>query len=771
MAGGPMPPLSPASSPAPRAQRWLIGGLVQGVGFRPFVYLLANQLRLSGTVRNCGGHVEVVCGGDTAECGSFLRKLLSEHPGIARPRLVTTEPCAPPTGSGFLILPSICGGDAIVPVDQSICDLCLREMAEPTSRRHLYPFITCTQCGPRYTIMAGAPFDREATVMAEFPLCGACWAEYGSPLDRRFHAQVMACPDCGPRLWFRDGSAELRGNARAVAGAVAALRTGAIVAVKGIGGYHLLCDACDDAALDRLRARKRRPTKPLAVMFPRSGDDGLEILRRHCAPDAVESHSLGSSARPIVLVPLRRGSGLSKTLAPGLAELGTFLPYSPLHDLIVGAFGRPLVVTSGNLSGEPVVTEEIGAEHRLRAIADAFLHHDRPILRPAEDGVVRVIAGRARIVRLGRGSAPMERVLARALTLPVLALGGQMKVTVALGFDTRVVISPHLGDLDSPRGLEALIATTETLQRLHGVHAESLVCDSHNGYTSTRWAVAHGALPVIRIPHHQAHAAAVAGEFPQESRWLCFTWDGVGLGEDGTLWGGEALLGRPGTWSRVATFRPFAPPGGDKAAREPWRSAAALAWELGLDWMPEDVDAALAKAAWERRLNCPATSSAGRLFDAAAALLHLVQHANHEGEAPMAVEAAAAADPGTPGAAALVMPLQRRTDGVWQADWGPLVSLLTQKARPAGHRAAAFQTSMVRTLVDQAIAIRQEHGPFAVGLTGGVFQNRTVSEMALHALSAAGFRPFLPETMPCNDGGLSFGQIVEAAARQTDACR
>jgi hydrogenase maturation protein HypF len=746
------------------AQRWVIGGRIQGVGFRPFVCTLANQLGVSGSVRNHGGQIEIVAWSDAHRAALFLHRVMSEHPLIARPELVSVECCLSPEEQGFRILPSRGGAQAVLLPDQSVCETCLAEMADPKARRFRYPFIACTQCGPRYTIMQDVPFDRATTGMAGFPLCEPCREEYQQPADRRFHAQVMACADCGPHLFYRSDKCSERGNEAAIARTVTSLRDGAIVAVKGIGGYHLLCDASNTLAVHRLRARKHRPGKPLAVLFPRSGADGLGIVRRYCAPTDAEARSLYAPERPIVLVTRRDCGGLSPALAPGLTELGAMLPYSPLHELLAGDFGAPLVATSGNVSGEPVLTEQADAERRLGSIADAFLHHDRPILHPADDGVVRVIAGRPRALRLGRGSAPLELVLPCRLDRPMLALGGQMKATLALGFGTRAVISPHLGDLDSPRGLDLLEATAETLQRLHGVRADTLVCDAHGGYTATRWALAQPQTTVLRVPHHHAHAAAVAGEFPHEPRWLCFAWDGVGLGEDGTLWGGEALLGRPGTWSRVATFRPFAPPGGEKAAREPWRSAAALAWELGLEWEPACTRVSLAQAAWQQRLNCPPTSSVGRLFDAAAAFLRLVEQASYEGEGPMAVEAIATGE--RDGAVAL--PLQRRADGVLHADWAPLVPLLLNAARSPSSRAAAFHASMARTLVDQAVALRQSHGPFAVGLSGGVFQNRRLSELALDGLAAAGFPAFLPVVVPCNDAGLSFGQLVEAAARSRD---
>jgi hydrogenase maturation protein HypF len=745
------------------ARRWLIGGRIQGVGFRPFVCVLAGKLGVDGSVRNHGGRVEIIAAGDPVRAELFLRRLLSEHPSIARPEVISTESYVPQVEPGFRILPSSIGtgADGVLLPDQSICAECLVEMADPAADRYNYPFITCTQCGPRYTIMQVSPFDRATTSMAEFKLCRACADEYRSPAERRFHAQTIACARCGPCLNWRSGTVRVSGNEAALHRAVDALRQGAVVAVRGIGGYHLLCDARNDAAVRILRVRKRRPVKPLAVLFPRAGADELGLLRFHCAPDAVEARSLRSPERPIVLVSQLAASDLSPALAPGLRELGALLPYSPLHELIAGRFAGPLVATSGNVGGDPVLTDPADAEQRLAEIADAFLHHDRPILQPADDGVVRVVAGVARALRLGRGSAPLEHRLPRELTEPVLALGGQMKVTLALGFGARVVVSPHIGDLATPRGLDLFEATAETLQRLSGVRARSLICDAHGGYAGTRWASSQG-LPVLRVPHHHAHAAAVAGEFPHEPRWLCFTWDGVGLGDDGTLWGGEALLGRPGAWARAATFRPLAPPGAERAASEPWRSAVALCWEIGCDWTPAGIDTRLARHAWDRRLNCPPTSSVGRLFDAAAALLGAVGYATHEAEAPMAVETLAASEP--PGEEPVVLALHRRADLVWQSDWAPLVPMLLDPSRSPGRRAAAFHASLARALVDQARHIREVAGDFAVGLAGGVFQNRRLSEGVLLALAQAGFRAYLPIRIPCNDAGLSFGQAIEAAS-------
>ncbi len=738
---------------------------MRGVGFRTFVCALADELHLCGSVRNRGGLVEIVVWSDAKTADRFLERLLSQHPAMARPDLISVEPASTPMGPGFRILPSTDGSGAGLVPDRSVCDACLAEMADPRARRYRYPFIACAHCGPRYTITGGAPFERARTAMAAFPLCKFCRAEYEDPADRRFYAQTMACAACGPSLWFRMGPDDVEGHETVLAATVAALHDGAIVAMKGVGGYHLLCDAADDAAVKRLRLRKRRPSKPFAVMFPRAGRDGLNRLRLECTPDAEEAESLRADERPIVLIPRRDDSRLSPSVAPGLRQLGAFLPYSPLHDLVASGFDGPLVATSGNISGEPVLTDPADAQTRLACVADAFLHHDRPILRPADDGVVRIMAGRARPLRLGRGNAPLERTLSHPLSEPVLALGGQSKVALTLGFDARAVMSPHIGDLQNPRSLDLLEATAETLQRLHGVRVKTLICDGHGGYASTRWAMARQDMAVIRIPHHHAHASALAGEFPNEPRWLCFTWDGAGFGEDGALWGGEGLLGRPGAWVRASTFRPFSAPVGDSCVHEPWRSAAALAWALGLDWAPRGLDVALTKETWRAGLY-PPTSAVGRLFDAAAAFLG-VEQASYEDEGPMAVEALASTDRSAAGS--IPLPLEQGRGGLWQADWGPLAPMLLDATRPRSQRAAVFQASLVRSLTDQAIAIRADQGAFCVGLTGGVFQNRSLSEMALAALQAAGFRAYLPIKLPCNDAGLSFGQVVEAGARQLRA--
>jgi hydrogenase maturation protein HypF len=792
----------------------VVTGRVQGVGYRPFVYRTAHELGLAGTVLNGSGKVFIHAEGPAATLDRLERALVEQAPPLARPRLASSEEAALSGASTFAILASDAASEPEIhlPPDLFTCADCLAELTGPAERRYGYPFINCTQCGPRYTIITAMPYDRPNTSMAGFPLCDACRAEYESPLDRRFHAQPLACSVCGPRLEFvpvvgararrrsggasspaakphlphslrlvRDRRGPIPEQGSVLQQTIAALDAGQVVAVKGVGGYHLLCDAANDAAVHRLRERKHRPHKPLAVMFPLRGADGLDAAREHLRMDAVSAAALLDPARPIVLAPMAESFRLSPSLAPGLAELGAFLPYSPLHHELLAAFGRPLVATSGNISGEPVITANAEAQQRLAGIADAFLHHDRPIVRPADDPVVRPMAGAARTLRLGRGLAPLELELpeSRRLSRPLLATGGHLKVTVALAWDRRVVVSPHIGELDSLRSNDIFNQIIKDIQELYDVKAEAIICDRHPGYASTRWARQQG-LPVLEVQHHAAHASALAGEHPDVGRWLVFAWDGVGYGDDGSLWGGEALAGRPGAWRRRASFRPFRLVGGDRAGREPWRSAAALAWATGreLDGFVGDgiVGAALAAIegesrlkplpqpllqlahdAWNKNLNTHESSAVGRLFDAAAALVLGRQVASFEGQGPMELEAIAA-----DGCRPLSLPLAADGQGVLRSDWAPLLEVLTDGAMAPAERAGIFHETLAQALLDQARAIRATTDFDAVGLSGGVFQNRRLTERVVALLGQAGIDARLHREVPANDGGLSFGQVIEA---------
>ena len=743
--------------------RLKVRGRVQGVGFRPFVRRLAMAHGLTGWVRNDGGGVSIRVEGSNEATSSFLAELLSRAPPLSRPEIETIEDTIFEGFRGFAIQASSAGrlDAAVVPPDLFVCSDCLAELRDPSERRYRYPFINCTQCGPRYTIIGRLPYDRPNTAMAGFSLCAACRLEYDNPADRRYHAQPLACAACGPRLelFAREGDDSHQPVAigrDALAEVVVRLGEGAIIAVKGVGGFHLICDASSDSAVDRLRERKRRPDKPLAVMIGTEGSDGLAQARSIAHLTSEDEATLADPIRPIVLAEKRDCSNLAAGIAPGLKEIGILLPYSPLHALLLEDFGAPLVATSGNRSGDPVETEANSALASLGNVADGFLLHDRPILRPADDPVYRTIAGRARPMRLGRGNAPLQITLPVSVPRPTLAVGGHLKNTVALAWERRAVVSPHVGDLDTLRSQTVFRTMANDLQELFGVRAEAIVCDLHPDYSSTRWARKSG-LPLSLIQHHFAHASALVGEHTEESDVLVFTWDGVGLGEDGVLWGGEALFGRPGLWRRVGTIRPFRLPGGERAAREPWRSALGMCWESDATWHVPSKDIGLLRAAWERGVNAPFTTSVGRLFDGAAALTGLLANASYEAQAAMMLEAAAMSGP------AIELPLRRDGD-LLVADWAPLLARLLDGSVPAAERSATFHESLAAAIRDQALAVRRSTSVRKVGLTGGVFQNRRLTERAVTLLREANFDVLLPERVPGNDAGLSFGQIVEVAA-------
>jgi len=754
----------PAAEVPVAARRLTVGGRVQAVGYRPFVYRLAHRLGVNGWVYNATGQVEIAAEAAAEVLDRFARDLVTAAPPLARPRLLADEAASVEGFDAFQIRESQGGGKARihVPPDQFACDECLAEMRDPGERRYRYPFINCTQCGPRYTIIRAMPYDRPNTTLAGFPLCADCEAEFTNPLDRRFHAQPLACAGCGPHLTYTSADRVVEGNEAALARCVEDVRRGAIVAVRGIGGYHLVCDATDELAVARLRKRKRRPSKPFAVMVPAAGDDGLDRVRELARPDELQAASLADPGRPIVLVPGRADSVLAEGVAPGLDEVGLMLPYSPLHYLLLEALDRPIVATSGNVSGEPVITDAAEAHRRLADVADAYLDHDRPIQRPADDPVMREVAGAVRPIRIGRGNAPLELSLPVRLESPLLAVGAFLKNTVALAWDDRVVISPHIGELGSRRSRRMFAQVSADLQSLYGVEARQLACDAHPGFPNSRWARDSG-LPVTGIFHHHAHASALAGEFGIDEPMLVFTWDGVGYGEDDGLWGGEALVGRPGAWQRKASFKPFRLPGGDRVVHEPWRTALSLTWASDIHWPGAPVSDVMLRRAWVLGINSPYTSAVGRLFDAAAVLLGLVHNASYEGEGPMRLEAAC----GGAEVEAMELPLEEDLMGVWRTDWTPLIRRLAENGSPLPRLAALFHGSMALALARQAERLRTEHGVTTVGLAGGVFQNRRLAASAGRRLRESGFRVLLPETLPANDAAISYGQVIELAARQS----
>lgn len=752
------------SNPAASARQIVLSGQVQGVGFRPFIYRLAHQHKLTGWVRNCVGVVEIHVQGQPQNLENFLSDIFSKKPSLAQPRLESEKQAVPEAFDTFSILESQSQGVShiSVPADLFLCDDCLSELNDPSDRRYHYPFINCTQCGPRYTLIRSLPYDRSNTTMAEFELCPLCLAEYEDPSDRRFHAEPVACADCGPSLTFHEKTTSINDNQTALLNTVVALKLGKVVAVKGIGGYHLMCDAANNEAVARLRKNKPRPDKPLAVIFPAPLENPFKFVEDSVTLSDRDKTFLLQPARPILLVKKNTETKLSERVAPALNEIGMMLPYSPLHHLLLNEFAGALVATSANISGEPVLTDNHEVEKRLAHVADAYLHHNRAIERPADDPVYRTIAGKARPIRTGRGSAPIELTLPFELEHPVLAVGAQMKNVITLAWGSRAIISPHIGEMDSVRSLDVFENTVNDLQRLYDVRAEQIICDAHPGYTATRWAKKQG-LPVHSVYHHHAHASAAYHECHTEEPVIVFGWDGVGYGEDATLWGGETFYGKPGAWQRVASMRPFNLPGGDKAGREPWRSAAALCWEAGLvyDEIPEKDPLlhSMLKQAWQQKTNAPQTSSVGRLFDAAAALTGVRSIASFEGQGPMELEALCEnAEGQTDDYVELELEVN---DNLLIINWKSLILSMLDSTLSVKARAALFHNSLAHCILRQAKYLREKHHVNIVSFSGGVFQNRVLTESAIALLTADDFEVCLPELIPVNDAGISFGQVIE----------
>lgn len=743
-----------------QARYYLLSGHVQGIGFRPFVYRIAHEYEIKGWVQNRVGQVAIHAEGDPESLQAFHYKLLHRAPLHSHPVVEQSRVIESKDYPSFTILTSSEDEreDIRMIPDLPVCEDCLNEMKDPHDRRFRYPFINCTQCGPRYTLIRKLPYDRDNTTMADFPLCEECAAEYRNPMDRRYHAEPVACAQCGPGLYFQEGDKLVTGNERSLRACVEALKAGKVIAVKGLGGYHLMADACNDEAVFAVRQRKPRPHKPLAVMMTEKHIEKQVVVNKETR------QLLENEVHPIVLMTKKHDSTLSELIAPRLNEVGVMQPYSPLHHLLMHDFDGPLVATSANISGEPVLTDNTEVVQRLSKVADAYLHHNRNIYRPADDAVYRIINNKPRIVRLGRGNAPLEFNLPFHTDKPMLAVGGHMKNTVALAWGNRIVISPHIGEMDTLRSQKIFQQVINDLQTLYHVEPQVLVCDAHPQYFTTHYAIEKVAqqegLQLQQVFHHHAHAACLPAEYHNATRWLVFTWDGTGYGEDETVWGGEALLGNAGQWQRVASMRPFHLPGGDKAGREPWRSAAALCWEIHVNYEPAIMDLDIAKYAWETKVHCPKSTSVGRLFDAAAALLGILDKASFEGQAPMWLEALAEQGESE----GLSLEMERDANGIWRTDWHWLVEVLMTDSMTRAERARCFHETMALTLLHQAIQIRDEHGQFAVGLSGGVFQNRLLMNSVVSLLTRHDFQVYIPQMIPVNDGGLCFGQVVEAHA-------
>jgi hydrogenase maturation protein HypF len=758
--------LSVAAEAGRQRRRLTLSGLVQGVGMRPFVYRLARELDLAGRVSNGLEGVIIEAEGDAPALAAFEIRLKRECPPPADivDCVVQTIPAI--GDQDFRVEASRADG-AIAPFalpDLAPCPTCLRELFDPGNRRYRYPFVSCTHCGPRYSILDALPFDRERTAMAGFPLCADCLTEYRDPSDRRFHAQTTCCPNCGPTLTFLDASGRtLAHGGEALLQAVARLRQGQVLALQGVGGFQLLVDAANEGAVQRLRERKHRPHKPLALMVA-----DLAAARELCDVTETEKRLLTSSAAPIVLLRRRGASGsIASGIAPGQNRLGLMLPASPVHHLLARDFGAPLVCTSGNRSSEPICIAPEEALHRLAGIADGFLVHDRPIRQPLDDSVIRIADGKPLMLRRARGYVPLPVALDTD-TPPILAAGGHLKNTVAYADGRRVILSQHLGDLDTAESLERHRATAELLPRLFGRSPRSVVCDRHPDYAATRWAESTG-LPLRRVPHHLAHALACMAEHGLKPPVLAVTWDGLGLGEDGTLWGGEFLRMALNGHRRIASLLPLRLPGGERAIKDPRRSALsvlhALYGEETPDRLPTTLKSRLEPGTLTVLLRLlqtgtqsPECSSAGRLFDAAASLLGLCRGISFEGQAAMALEAAA--ERGGEGDAT-IYPVPVIDGEPKRLDWRPLFRALLDDYA-AGVPATALALRFHASLAAAVAAIAATESIPTVVLAGGCFQNRLLLELCAERLRHAGLRVYWPEQIPPNDGGLALGQIAAA---------
>ncbi|HEY3996812.1 MAG TPA: carbamoyltransferase HypF [Mycobacterium sp.] len=755
-------------------QRVMVTGVVQGVGFRPFVHRIATELGLAGFVGNDSGAVFVEVQGQPARIQEFCCRLRAEAPPLARISAVTVTDLAADTACApaFRIVASRTSSGAPltpIPADVAVCEHCVTELFDPRNRRYRHPFVTCTNCGPRFTIIRELPYDRPATTMAAFVMCERCAAEYHDPADRRFHAQPIACPNCGPSLWFRTATGRVDGSDAALAAAARALATGEVVAIKGIGGYHLACAVDDDAAVAALRARKARGAKPFAMLVR-----DLDVARRYAYVDPAEAAVLGSPARPIVLLRRRTGAPVADGVAPGSPLLGLMLPYSPIHHLLLapvpGTSQRvpdALVLTSANRSDEPICFTEDDAAERLSSLCDAVLDHNRGIHVPCDDSVVRVVDGRELPIRRSRGYAPLP-VDVQTAGPSVLAVGGELKNTFCLTDGSRAYMSGHIGDMATWETLRAFERAVGQLSEIRGTPTR-LAADLHPGYHTRGWAERHaGERPLDLVQHHHAHVVSLLAEHGRVGEPIVgVSFDGTGYGCDQTIWGGEFLrLGRDShRFVRSGHLLPVPLPGGDAAVRNPWRMALSQLWMAGIDWTPDLAPVAaatpdelrLTRSQLESGAGCVPCSSMGRLFDAVASLLGVRHRIDYEGQAAIELEALAQSALGDPGWPSL--PFMVRADGV--IDPGTTVQTMVSALYAGTHPAllaAAFHEAVADAVA--RVVVQVAGGVRLVGLTGGVFQNVLLLGACRKRLQLAGFEVLTHHAVPPNDGGLALGQAV-----------
>jgi hydrogenase maturation protein HypF len=758
---------------APReAWRITVRGLVQGVGFRPFVYRLAARHGIGGWVRNQSGEVAITAQGDPAALRAFVTALRTDAPPLAVVQTIETALCPLTPESTFRIVASETQPDRRQPIspDVALCAECEAELRDPRNRRYRYPFITCTACGPRFTVIDAMPYDRARTSMRRFAQCAACRREYDDPADRRYHSETNSCPACGPRVWLRDaGSPGGRGEegADALKEAADRLRAGAIVAIRGLGGFHLAVDATNDAAVRRLRERKGREAKPLAVMVRTVAEAAQLGTVGPC-----EARLLRSRERPIVLLDRLETAALAPAVAPGLASVGVMTAYTPLHHVLLDLVDRPLVMTSGNASEEPIATGNDEALERLAPIADALLLHDREIAVRYDDSVVRVVDEAPVLLRRARGYAPLPLALPIPSPVPLVAVGPHLKNTFTLAQGSEAWVSQHIGDLENLETLEHFRTSLDAFSRLFHIEPEVAVRDRHPGYLSTRVAEDLGLSRMLDVQHHVAHVGAVLAEHGRVGPVIGVAYDGTGYGDDGHVWGAEVFIASLTSARRVAQLR-YAPlPGGDLVARTPWRAALgyralaagdAPAFAAAFTGVPGG-EVAVAEQQVARGINAPLASSMGRLFDAVAAVLGVRQTARYEGQAPMELEALA----GHASAEPLPFPITEDPPGYFVLEPLPLLAALEERRRagdPVAHLAARFHESVAAAAAEVVRRVAEATGLVTVALGGGVFQNARLLSSLTRRLAADGLAVLQPRRLSPNDGAISFGQAAIAAAR------
>jgi len=742
-------------------RRFAVTGVVQGVGFRPFVCVLATDSALTGFVGNDTSGVFIEVEGASVAVDQFARRLAAESPPAARIESVV-HTSVPVVGStDFVIVASVeqHTGTALVSPDLATCIDCATELEDPHDRRYRYPFINCTNCGPRFTITHATPYDRPQTTMAGFTMCERCLAEYGDPSDRRFHAQPNACADCGPEVWFEDAGG--RTPREAVSAARDLIAQGGVVAIKGLGGFHLACDASSEPAIDQLRERKGRVDKPFAVMVR-----DLETAQSIADLDDDEETLLLSVPRPIVLVTKKPHSRLSHLVAPGNRRVGVMLAYTPLHRLLLEP-GDVWVMTSGNRSQEPIAHDNDEARCRLTDLADAFIMHDRDIVVPVDDSVIQVLDGSEMPVRRSRGYAPFPVTLPESVP-PLLATGGELKATFCLASGTHGFMSQHIGDMENLETLDAFTAAFDHMRDLFRIEPEIIATDLHPGYLSARWAdrIADGR-PVVRVQHHHAHVASLMAEHGSTTPIIGFSFDGTGYGTDGTVWGGEVLIASYERFERVAHLATVLLPGGDTTVRRPYRMAMSHLWAAGMPWDTDLAPVAAASAQelavlasqLERGFNVVPTSSMGRLFDAVSALTGVCQKITYEAQA--AIELESIADSSDDAHYAFDI-------GDSVIDPSPVLRSVVDDVRcgvPAGIVAMRFHRAVADVVHQLSVVLREREGIGTIGLSGGVFQNMTLTGLVQRRLESGGFRVLTHRLVPPNDGGIALGQAMVAAAK------